>query len=696
MKKLLKQEVDKSKKHEEFKLMNDDTKKNLKFWNIAVWTLAFSFFALSLRWSWLDQSPPRWDESLYLFQASSLHFAAAKEGFSAFIDTLLHIDQGRVPLITLIVQPMFLVFGPSLDAAVITINLSWFLLAWGVLGLSKSYFEKNGNYYKLAFFTLLLIGLHPLTIMLSHYYLVELLLISFVCASMYSLWETYINGGLKWALLFGLFVGGGLLTKVTFPAFVLPSAITLCIFALKSKSWRVLLYLGLSVFIAVLIAGPYYLYNFSHIYALTIKLSSHEMAQLYGLGDIFSLKTILNYWLLIFNNITMILVLSFACIGLIAFILNHKYMKFMGPLWLKVLPGFLLGLWFIVPFLLATFGEIKDPRYVYPGLIPLFLLAAWGLSSIVVLDWGKIVVAVALIFPIGYFLSSNIITEAGSLPDLRNWRVREVVHNAFQKISNANLPHEVLFLGGNRYYHINLFKYVGLITGKELSYSTLPYYSDRSMNIDDAVRYVAKKSPTSILYKSGRNWPDFSSKLDKALVKKLQKNKNYEAYDLGVEQPDGSRFTLFLRTSSTIDRISQKELKEILSKERLILAKPVQFGKQYRLLAVTVQNIHGKNQLRLVWQSLIKQKLRHTNFIHLLNMQNKIVEQYDRALCRLQSSVNKGDIWSNTIELPAKSLNSEAHLGLGLYIPPSAGEALAVKGAVKSDWNGHRLIIELP
>src|SRR5688572_7316103 len=106
-------------------------------WNSATWLLAAICFALSVRWSLLDNSPPAWDQGLYLYQATKLHLASLEGGTRDFLIALFNLDRGRVPLILMLVQPAFYVFGPVLDAAVITLNLCWFLLAWALFGIAR-------------------------------------------------------------------------------------------------------------------------------------------------------------------------------------------------------------------------------------------------------------------------------------------------------------------------------------------------------------------------------------------------------------------------------------------------------------------------------------------------------------------------------------------------------------------------------
>lgn len=131
-------------------------------------------------------------------------------------------------------------------------------------------------------------------------------------------------------------------------------------------------------------------------------------------------------------------------------------------------------------------------------------------------------------------------------PDPRNWKAGELVHGIGQNLGAQKENKNVFFLGGNRYYHLRLLDFEGLIGKFHLTYIVLPYYSDPSMSVKEAVQFIKDKSPAGILYKSGENWPEFSSRLDSQIVSHFKTAENYKAIDLAVEQPDGSHFTLLV------------------------------------------------------------------------------------------------------------------------------------------------------
>lgn len=528
-------------------------------WRLAVVALTAVFFALSVRWAHLDNSPPAWDQGLYLYQATKLHLALLEGGAREFSSALFNLDRGRVPLILLLVQPSFYVFGPVLDAAVITLNLCWFLLAWALYGIAR---EMAGliDPGKASFFALTLLGLYPLTVMVAHNFLVELLLTSLVCASIYSILMLKKKQSIGWSIVSGIFIGFGLLTKVTFIVFVFPSLLLMAFAVLRTTSLKNSIRVVVpSLLAALLIALPYYLYNFREILNLTVFLSSKGLAKLYGFGDVFDASTIRDYWMSMFYSAVfavVFFVLAFAVVQ--AFRHGRARFRVVGAYHLAV-----LTLWFFPPFFLATFGQIKDPRYLFPAILPLFIAAglvvaqpgsrrlAWcGLALIMILALPGFLYSNA-------FLSKDSLTRLAQLPGLRivesadlppdpqDWQAERLVRAMIGAMPGSDTSGKLIFLGGNRYYHLRLLEYHGLMQGARFDYVTLPYYANPGMTVGDAIAFIKGAKAEAVLFKTGANWPEFSSRLDGQIVEFLARDPGYEAQQLDVLQPDGSRFVLF-------------------------------------------------------------------------------------------------------------------------------------------------------
>lgn len=538
-------------------------------WRLALAALTIVLFALSLRWSYLDNSPPAWDQGLYLYQATKLHLALLEGGAREFAAAVFNLDRGRVPLILLLVQPAFYVFGPVLDAAVITLNLCWLLLAWALWGIARE-LAGPADHDKASFFALALFGLYPLTVMLAHNFLVDLLLASLVGASIYAMLMLVKRRSTGWSAVSGLFLGLGLLTKVTFVVFVVPALLLAAVVVLRSTSWKGWIRVTLpGLLTALAIALPYYVYNFRQILDLTAFLSSKGLAELYGFGEVFDASTVRDYWRSVFYSpVFAVVFLVLAISGLQAFRRGRARLRAVNGFHLAV-----LALWFVIPFFLATFGQIKDPRYLFPALLPLFIVAGLVVarSRSALLGWAGL--ALILILPLPGFLYSNALLGKDSLtrlsrlpglqvvnaadvpPDPQDWQIGPLVTSMAHAMAESNGNGKLIFLGGNRHYHLRLLDYQGLMQGARFDYVTLPYYAKPGMTVEDAIAFIKGAEAAGVLFKTGANWPEFSSRLDKRIVEVLKQDPSYETQQFEVLQPDGSRFVLFKNKAFYATRI---------------------------------------------------------------------------------------------------------------------------------------------
>lgn len=543
-------------------------------WSWATLFIATAFFGLSVRWSYIDNSPPAWDQGLYLYQAYTLYLSALQNGIIEFVTSIFNIDRGRVPFMLMLVQPAFYFFGPSLDAGVISLNLTWFILAWSIPGIVRELSAPDCD-NKAGLFAFFLFGLYPLSIMLSHNFLVEFLLTGFVCASIYSLLLVHRTGRVRWALITGIFIGLGLLTKVTFSVFVIPALIIIFYNDYQHKSARSLFcQYGSIIFILILIAGPYYLLNFHQIISLIKWLSSNDLSRLYGFGDAFDIQVILTYWSTLFANPAILIVFIVMLILILLLSISHNKIGATNIFDLDGKALSILGAWFVIPFVIATLGAIKDSRYVYPGLIPIFIM--FGLVAARISKSRSGFALVITIFGIalpgylhsnGYIkiqnfnvffsklgLDTNLATD--NPPDRRDWQTDKLVQQMGQILKANEIEKKVVFLGGSRYYHLKLLDYEGLKSKLHLNYVVLPYYSSPDMSVDESLEFIKQVTPSGIVFKSGENWPLFSTKLDLKIIERLKRQSEYTLLDLNIEQPDGSKFYIFVKKDQSYHSIA--------------------------------------------------------------------------------------------------------------------------------------------
>jgi hypothetical protein len=221
---------------------------------------------------------------------------------------------------------------------------------------------------------------------------------------------------------------------------------------------------------------------------------------------------------------------------------------------------FMLGVWFTIPFIIASFATIKEIRYIYPSLVPLFILSGIVISWVLRFHIGLPLVILLYLLPIGQFLVANGVLSQSSIPsiarinkyivdapDPRDWKVRDVVTAIGRILEAHGLEKNIFLIGGNRYYHQHLLLYYGIIDNQRFNYYELPFFNTNPINsAEDAFNFIIKTPHSAILYKTGTNYPECFTKFDSEILSKLKSDTNYETVDIGIEQPDGSRFFLLI------------------------------------------------------------------------------------------------------------------------------------------------------
>ncbi|MFZ4115251.1 MAG: hypothetical protein ACOYK6_00840 [Chthoniobacterales bacterium] len=520
-------------------------------WKKTIFILACIFFAFTVRWSLIDHSPPRWDESLYLVESTMHHQALLSQGIIGCITSIFNADRGRVPLLTVLVQPSFLLFGPKLPVAVISMGLLWFLLAWSFYTIGTILNKKNGAAASaLAFF---LFGIYPQTTVLTNYFLVEFLLVSLVTTT-YALGLKYLVSRKNYYLwLLGIAISLGMLAKVTFPVFLIPIiALSWKILSEQHNKENKIKFIATIIFCIIVLAIPYYIYNFTSLVTMTRSLSSSKITELYGFFPVWSFQGAIEYFHSVFYQPIPTLMMGGLCFLIIQQVIPKTKIISNSILLIALISA-------IIPFLFVAFGTVKDSRYSYPALPIIFILGSLGIAGCFRNIISTILVLIYLLFFIKISFISTFLTAQGlnfkllgntpsecSAPDPQNWKIGDIVSEVDNLLSEYKAPHTLLFLGGNRYYHINLFRYYLLYLKKnEINFITLPYY-EKDCALPEAMAFIEKNKIKAILFKTGENYPPFSFRLTPEIVESLHHNQDYDFKWLATRQPDGSQFGIFL------------------------------------------------------------------------------------------------------------------------------------------------------
>ncbi|MGZ8241592.1 MAG: hypothetical protein ACXWTK_08730, partial [Methylobacter sp.] len=97
--------------------------------------------------------------------------------------------------------------------------------------------------------------------------------------------------------------------------------------------------------------------------------------------------------------------------------------------------------------------------------------------------------------------------------------------------------------------------------------------------------------------------------------------------------------------------------------------------------------------VKLAWESQATQPLYRTNAIHLINDTGEILGQADYKQPIQRLGVNPGEVWLDTLLIPADKLNGNmTSLAVALY--EESGALLFIDQGTR-DWGGRRLIIPI-
>lgn len=355
--------------------------------HIVLVCLILFFVATNIIWLLQDQAPPMWDQAHYLERSVVLYDTITRKGLISMIPAFSGILDNRAPLITFLPFPFYLLFGVSYASA-LCINII-FLIA------GSYYFFRLGTLLsgkEEALTGLFILNTFPLIFGLSREFLVEYGLAVFVIAWMYYLLKS--EGFADKAYIFkpGLIFGLGMLMKVTFALYIVFPTVFLLIQGVREKrtiTLSVFRNVVLSVSLGLLISGVWYFRNGLSTVKYMMSSGFGEVAQYYGSGDIFSLKTIVSYWSFAINYGISSYYFFFLVLLLVSAMLILAKNKTTEGLKRGLFLSFVI-IWAVVPFIVFTFGVNKDYRFIAPIYPALALLAGIVFIQLTRKKFGKL------------------------------------------------------------------------------------------------------------------------------------------------------------------------------------------------------------------------------------------------------------------------------------------------------------------
>jgi len=308
---------------------------------------------------------------LPIFTDEAIYIRWGQIGLRDAAHRFLSLEDGKQPLFIWLMYPLLKVFSDPLVAGRLVSVLSGFLNLTGIFLLTKKLFNQ-----KAALIASLLYIFSPFFLFYDRLAIYDSLTTSFAIWALLFQVVLVQSFRLDAALLLGLTVGAGLLTKSSaqFSLYLLPFSLILFDWKAKQKLPKLLKWFSLVVLVTI----------FATAISWAIKLSplAHMVGQknltfILSFSDFFAdpfsrlignLRGLSN-WFVGYFGITWIILLVIG-----------TYMLFKSN-WKKIL---LLFSWFILPFVaLAAFAIVLYPRFILFMTFPLLVLLAASVDKII-------------------------------------------------------------------------------------------------------------------------------------------------------------------------------------------------------------------------------------------------------------------------------------------------------------------------
>lgn len=323
--------------------------------------------------------------SVPIFTDEAIYIRWAQIGLADPAHRYISLTDGKQPLFTWFMYPFLLLFKDPLFAGRFVSVLASVGLAIGIYITARKLFGK-----KTAIFASLLYIISPFFMVYDRLALMDSLL------AMFGIWSLYLqilliqSPRLDTAMILGMTVGAGMITKSSaqFFLFLLPVSLLLGNFHKKKRLKQIVKWIGAAsvcfiiaqvMFNSLRLSPAFYIINQKdHVFILTLKEFFEK-----PFGIFFSNMDGLVQMLVGYLSIPMIGLIVVSII----FALTRKDKKIL----------FLL-FWFLIPFLaLAAFGKIVFPRFMLFMVLPLFIIAADLLSRLSYFAWKKMRILLLII-----------------------------------------------------------------------------------------------------------------------------------------------------------------------------------------------------------------------------------------------------------------------------------------------------------
>lgn len=371
-----------------------DFVKKHSFWFVALGLLSLYFFTRLYN---ILALPIFTDEAIYVRWAQ----IASNDAAWRFIS----LTDGKQPMYVWIGMLLMKVINdPLLAGRTVSVIAGLFSMV-GLFFLSNEVFKNK----KLALFTSFIYVIYPFSLVYDRMALYDSLVAMFIIWALYFEILLVRHMRLDLALILGMIIGGGMLTKTNanFAFILLPFLLLLIDF--KKKNWKrqvgkLLLFSGVAVVVANAMYLVLRLSPFFHIIEAKNYLFIYEPIEWIKAPFAYFLPNLgpLTNWLMIYMT------LPFLVLVVSSFLVEKKFLR----------EKLLLFVWFAVPFIAsAFFFRTSYPRFILFMTMPLLVLGTYALYQMMTLAkkaWLKIIIVIVFLtmFVINDFFIINDFAKA--------------------------------------------------------------------------------------------------------------------------------------------------------------------------------------------------------------------------------------------------------------------------------------------
>jgi len=461
------------------------------------------FGILNIVWVYINQTPPMWDQALYLYCSEILYNTLLNKGIHEFLRLCLEILNDKAPLITILPLPFYIILGNSYKVALL-VNLFFYIIA-------NVYFFKLSKYFTNhigALASVFVFNSFPIIFGLLREYLVEYSLTSLVIIYLYYLikFDSFKDNK---SFIIGIILGIGMLLKISFPIYVLvPSTYLFIKNFSNDKKFIMAKNVLLILVIAGIIVSPWYIKNYSSLINYVYSISLGEFSAYYSMGFLDYYIYHINYGLSFFYFIIILVLIVLKIL-----FLKKRYIEKETNI-----GNLFLILSIILPLVVFTISKNKDYRYLSP-IYPIFALLIGKYSNELIFSKNKflfyfifIISAFNFIFisfyPVNYekrvgnfiIISNNLMWAHYPIKD--KWPIKEIIEYLEKEAYKDDKVDVYVTLLFDHYYLNGItFNYLSKNLKKNLSFRTNDFFHNK--NISENIFRVREDSDF-VLTKSGK------------------------------------------------------------------------------------------------------------------------------------------------------------------------------------------------